>query len=400
LNVGHKKIKQVEKQLPSIRSQMTPILFLVGIFLLNFIGRIVLSPMMPTVEKDLNVGHDEAGSLFFMISLGYCIGLLFSGFISSRVTHRKTILLSSFAVGGALIVVSISHDLWMIRLGLIFLGTAAGFYLPSGIATVTELVQPEHWGKAIAIHELAPNLAFIIAPLLAEALLGTFSWRGVLMLSGIASMGSGAVFMIFGKGGNFPGEAPNMSTLRIIVKEPSFWIMMALFGLGIGASFAVYTMMPLYLVAERGMDRTWANTLIAFSRIFTLGSSILTGLITDRIGPRKTLMGIFVTASIVTILLGIVPGWWIIPTVFIQSILATSFFPAGFAALSRIGSGRIKNITVSLTMPISFLLGGGVIAAGIGMVGEMGSFSLGFILFGGILLFGFLLARSLKFTKD
>lgn len=379
---------------------MAPLLFLVGIFFLNFLSRIILSPLMPTVEKDLNVGHDEAGSLFFMISLGYCIGLLFSGFISSRLTHRRTILLSSIALGGALIMVSISHHLWMIRFGLIFLGMAAGFYLPSGIATVTELVRPEHWGKAIAIHELAPNLAFVMAPLLAEALLGVFSWRGVLMLSGIASMVSGMVFIIFGKGGGFPGEAPNVNTLRIILKEPSFWIMMALFSLGIGASFGVYTMMPLYLVAEKGIDRTWANTFIAFSRILTLGSSILAGWITDRIGPRKTLMGVFMTTGIITILLGLVPGSWIILTVFLQSILATSFFPAGFAALSQIGSRKIKNVAVSLTVSVGFLLGGGVIAAGIGIMGQMGSFSLGFILFGGILLLGVLLARSLRFTKD
>jgi len=379
---------------------MAPLLFLVGIFFLNFLSRIILSPLMPTVEKDLNVGHDEAGSLFFMISLGYCIGLLFSGFISSRLTHRRTILLSSIALGGALIMVSTSHHLWMIRFGLIFLGMAAGFYLPSGIATVTELVRPEHWGKAIAIHELAPNLAFVMAPLLAEALLGVFSWRGVLMLSGIASMVSGMVFIIFGKGGGFPGEAPNVNTLRIILKEPSFWIMMALFSLGIGASFGVYTMMPLYLVAEKGIDRTWANTFIAFSRILTLGSSILAGWITDRIGPRKTLMGVFMTTGIITILLGLVPGSWIILTVFLQSILATSFFPAGFAALSQIGSRKIKNVAVSLTVSVGFLLGGGVIAAGIGIMGQMGSFSLGFILFGGILLLGVLLARSLRFTKD
>lgn len=379
---------------------MAPLLFLVGIFFLNFLSRIILSPLMPTVEKDLNVGHDEAGSLFFMISLGYCIGLLFSGFISSRLTHRRTILLSSIALGGALIMVSISHHLWMIRFGLIFLGMAAGFYLPSGIATVTELVRPEHWGKAIAIHELAPNLAFVMAPLLAEALLGVFSWRGVLMLSGIASMVSGMVFIIFGSGGSFPGEAPNVSTLRIILKEPSFWIMMALFSLGIGASFGVYTMMPLYLVAEKGIDRTWANTFIAFSRILTLGSSILAGWITDRIGPRKTLMGVFMTTGIITILLGLVPGSWIILTVFLQSILATSFFPAGFAALSQIGSRKIKNVAVSLTVSVGFLLGGGVIAAGIGIMGQMGSFSLGFILFGGILLLGVLLARSLRFSKD
>jgi hypothetical protein len=57
-------------------------------------------------------------------------------------------------------------------------------------------------------------------------------------------------------------------------------------------------------------------------------------------------------------------------------------------------------VAVSLTVPVGFLLGGGVIAAGIGIMGEMGSFSLGFILFGGILLLGFLLARSLRFAKD
>lgn len=389
----------MKTELPPFRSQMIPLLFLVGIFFLNFLSRIILSPLMPTVEKDLKLGHGEAGSLFFMISLGYCIGLLFSGFISSRLTHRKTILLSSIAVGGAVIFVSISHHLWMIHLGLIFVGMAAGFYLPSGIATLTELVRPEHWGKALAIHELAPNLAFVTAPLLAEALLGVFSWRGVLMLSGVTSVVSGVVFILFGKGGNSPGEAPKMNTLRIIVKEPSFWVMMGLFGLGIGASFAVYTMMPLYLVAEKGIDRTWANTLVAFSRILTLGSSIVVGWITDRIGPRKTLMGVFMTTGIITMLLGLVPGPWIIPTVFLQSMLATAFFPAGFAALAHIGSGKIKNVAVSLTVPVGFLLGGGVIAAGIGIMGQMGSFSLGFILFGGILLSGIPLARSLKFTK-
>ena len=219
------------------------------------------------------------------------------------------------------------------------------------------------------------------------------------MLLGITSVASGMVFMIFGKGGGFPGEAPKVSTLRIVLREPSFWIMMALFGLGIGASFAVYTMMPLYLVAEKGMDRTWANTSVAFSRILSLGSSILVGWVTDRIGPRKTLMGVFVATGTLTTLLGVVPGLWVIPTVFLQSMLATGFFPAGFAALARIGSGRIKNVAVSLTMPVGFLLGGGVIAAGLGVMGQMGSFSLGFILLGGVLLSGVLLARSLKFEK-
>ena len=67
-----------------------------------------------------------------------------------------------------------------IYFSLIVIGLSAGFYLPSGIVILTDLVSREHWGKAIAFHELAPNLGFITAPLLVEALLGLASWRGAL----------------------------------------------------------------------------------------------------------------------------------------------------------------------------------------------------------------------------
>ena len=388
-----------DKDSTSFLPQAGPLFFLVGTFLLNFLARIVLSPLMPTVEQDLKLGHDEAGSLFLLISLGYCIGLLGSGFVSSRLNHRRTIILSSLAVGGALLVVSFSYHLWAIRYGLLVLGAGAGLYLPSGIATITELVKPEHWGKAIAIHELAPNLGFVTAPLLSEALLNWTSWRGVLILFGIGSIAAGMVFAFFGKGGNLRGEAPNSKILRSILVEPSFWIVMALFTLGIGASFGVYAMIPLYLVSERGMERTWANTLLGLSRILTPGMAFLSGWVTDRLGVKQTLKVVFLTVGVGTVMLGIVPGSWIILIVFLQPMFGACFFPPGFAALSQIGSPTVKNVAISLTVPVGFLLGGGAIPAGIGLLGEMGFFPLGFIILGGLLLGGVILAPHLKFHQ-
>ncbi len=382
------------------RSQIGPLLFLVGVFFLNFLGRIVLSPLMPNIEKDLKIGHDEAGSLFLVISVGYCGGLLFSGFISSRLSHRKTIFLSSLAVGLALIMISASPNLWAIRGSLVILGVAAGFYLPSGMATITELVSPESWGKAIAVHELAPNLGFVMAPLLAEALLGLFSWRVVVLFIGIGSIAAGIIFILWGKGGKSFGQALDLRTLQSILRTPSFWIMVALFSLAIGASLGVYAMMPLYLVAERGMERVWANTLVAMSRVLTMGSAIVMGWITDKIGTRRALMGVFLTGGMVTMLLGFAPGSWIIPVVILQAMLATAFFPPGFAALNRIGSGRIRSLSVSLTVPVGFLVGGGAIAAGIGVMGEARSFAFGITLFGVLLFVGVLLAARLKFAGD
>ena len=386
--------------LSSFRSQIGPLLFLTGIFYLNFVSRIVLGPLMPAIEKDLKVGHDEAGSFFLLISMGYCFMVLISGSVSSRVHHKRTIALSTIAVGGALLILGLSHHLWGIRFGLIALGMAAGLYIPSGIATVNELVNPKDLGKAIAIHELAPNFGFVTAPFLVELFLSHFSWQEILILFGIVLIISGVFFYRFGKGGIILGQAPNFKLIRNILVEPSFWIMILFFALGVGASFGVYSMTPLYLVSERGMERTYANTLLGLSRISTLGMCLLAGWMTDRLGLKLTLKVVFLTSGLITAMLSIAPGSWIVLIVFLQPMVAICFFPAGFVALSRMGSQDIKKVTVSLTIPFGVLLGGGAIPAGIGLIGELGSFSVGFIILGGLLISGAILVRFLKFPDD
>ena len=78
---------------------LSPLLFLVVIFYLNFTSREVLGPLLPVLENELGLGHGQAGSLFLVIQLGYCLGLLGSGFMASRLNYRRTILASTIAVG-------------------------------------------------------------------------------------------------------------------------------------------------------------------------------------------------------------------------------------------------------------------------------------------------------------
>lgn len=383
------------------RSHIPALLLLAGIFFLNFLARIILAPLLPAIEGDLHIGHGGAGALFLFISLGYCVGLLGSGFVSSRLTHRRTIITSSMAIGGALLAISLCHTIGGIRWGLILLGFAAGLYLPSGIATVTSIVvSPRDWGKAIAIHELAPNLCVISAPLVAEGLLIWFPWRGVIALIGVAAMLAGAAFIRLGKGGRFPGEAPSPQTLRVLFVQPSFWIMMALFSLAIGASLGVYTMLPLYLVAEQGFGRSSANELVAFSRVAGPIVVFAAGWTADKLGPKRALVGILLATGMATALLGMVRGLWIVPVMFLQPMLALCFFPAGFAALARISHPQVRNVVVSLNIAIAFLIGGGAIPAVIGLMGEQGSFALGFVLVGVLLMGGVVILRYLRFQEE
>lgn len=382
------------------RSKMGPIFLLAVIFLLNFLSRIILAPLLPTIERDLAVGHGEAGSLFLLISMGYFVSLLGSGFVASRLMHYRTIILSATAIGFALIAVSFSHRQLGLMLGLVLLGLAAGLYLPSSISTLTSLVSPNQWGKAIAIHELAPNLGFVLAPLISEALLKWFSWRETLGVMGVASMIAGVTFGRFGKGGRFPGDAPSVASFGTILAKPAFWVMTILFSLAITGSLGVYAMLPLYLVTERGIDQYWANTLVALSRISGLGMAFMAGWATDRFGAKRIMATVFLLTGTMTVLLGAVHGYWIVAIVFLQPMLAVCFFPAGFAALSCLGPPRSRNLAVSLTIPLAFLIGAGGVPTGIGIMGDIASFALGFALVGGLILIGFILSLTLKLPEE
>ena len=396
MNSHNRFDKGIMGKAPSIRSQLGPLLLLTGIFFLSFTSRVILAPLMPTIEKDLGIGHAEAGSLFLLISAGYFVSLLGAGFLSSRLTHRRTIVFSAISVGLTLVAISLCDNPWAIRLGLFTLGMAAGTYLPSGIATLTSLISYKDWGKGVAIHEFAPNLGFVAAPLISEALLNWFSWRGILSLLGVASVVVGMAFSRFGKGGEFPGEAPSFHSFRAFLVMPAFWIMAVLFSLAISGSLGVYTMLPLYLVAERGMERDWANTLVAFSRMSGLVMAYLAGWTTDRFGSKRTMGGVLLLAGIMTLLLGVVPGNWIVVIIFMQPMLAVCFFPAGFAALSAVGPQRSRNVIVSMTIPVAFLVGGGAVPTMIGTLGDAGSFAVGMAIVGGLILTGFVLSFHLK----
>jgi len=254
--------------------KLFPLLFLTIIFYLNFVSRIIFAPLMANIEQELNISHGEAGTLFLLISLGYFSSLVGSGFISSRLNHCRTIVLSSVLLG------------------------------------------------------------------------------------------------------------------------------LVLFSLGIGGTLGIYTMLPLYLVVEKGLDQNWANTLISISRISSLFMVFVAGWATDRLGPERTLRWIFILTGIMTVLLGTTSGSRLVIALIFQPVLAACFFSAGFAALAIVVPPETRNVAVSLTVPLGFIAGGGIFPIMIGMAGDYGSFAAGIVITGIMIMLGTFFSRQLEFRKQ
>lgn len=370
------------------------------IFFSNFLSRILLSPFLPAIEADLGMSHGEAGGLFLCISIGYFPALVGSGVLAARLFHRHVIALSALGLGLVLMLTAWADTPQRLRSGLVFLGFFAGFYLPSAIATLTHLVSVRHWGKAIAVHELAPNLAFAVAPMLAEAILLDLSWRQGLFRSGLVILLIGIAYSFFGRGGRFHGTPPQLTVLRCLLRNPAFWLTVGLFSLAISSTLGVYTMLPLFLIDAHGMPREAANTLIAASRVLPVLATLAGGWATDRFGAVKTIRWVLLITGGITALMGIGTGAWIPLLVALQPIVAVCFFPAGFRAIAGIGTNENRNLAVGLMVPLAFMAGGGFIPTLIGMMGDAGRFELGLKLLGAAIVAGGLAASRLNLPTE
>jgi len=387
----------------SFTRQLPWILFLTSLFLINFLTRILFSPLLPAIETELKIGHAAAGSLFIYLSSGYFVSLLGSSFLSARLTHRQVLAGSAVTSGIVLLFATTCHSLNSLRLIALLLGLTCGLYLPSAIATLTDLVDNRHWGKALAIHELAPNLAFTIAPLIAAIMLPNVSWRIVLATPGIFSIVFGLLFLFLGSGGNFRGQAPQLKNCIFLISNPAFWIMVFLFTLGITSTMGLFNMLPAYLVDHFAMPPNVANKLVSLSRGFTVFTVFFGGWATDRIGAERTLIIVLGITGIITIAVGLVPVANLTLAkilVFLQPVLAVSFFPAGFAILAQVAPANSRNIAVAMTISVAFLLGGGVVPYIIGLCGDLGHFGIGFSLVGFFITTGAIVTPFLNHTQS
>lgn len=323
----------------------------------------------------------QVGSLFFWLAFGYAGGLVSAGLIAVRIPHSRIILISASGVGFALIGMASARSVIELRAWAGMVGFLAGLYLPSGVALIVGFSSRGKLSKALALHDIAPNLSLVLTPIAAECLLGGFSWREILKLTGVVCIIWSGVVALFGVSGREKGNLNSLSTLPELVTDAHFLHLAVLFALAVGATVGVYSMLPLYLVNELDVDRQVANALIAFSRIPGTLLVIASGWIGIRFGTRRVLKWTFLLTAAFTFSMGVLSERMTMVMVFLQPTLIVLAFPLCLAEFSR-----IHPMAVSIAVPFAFVAGAGVVPALIGYLARVLGFPAAFMALGGSIL--------------
>lgn len=348
---------------------------------LNLLARTIFPPMTPYICDEMNLCHADTGNLFFIMSVGFAITLFLSQFLSSRISHKMTVIFSILSTGFALAIASYSNDFQFFRMAIFVVGLCSGFFIPSAVAMIRETVAREHMGKAFGIFATAQSVAFILGPMIVKHLIEAFTWKEILNGFGLlSSLISVLLFFLFK--GNNRGVPVTFGFIRSVFSWPSFWILMVLLCVANGLNIGIYNMAPDYFQRHNLLDKEAVYKLIVIARFLSIFTAIFAGIIADRFGLKKSMMIAFILCGALTTLIGTVSPSSSLLLFTIQSPIAVCLMPLIHFAISTIVPSDKNAAIVSIIAPFGFLMGAGVIPQILGFLGDLNIYAQGFVLFG------------------
>ena len=160
---------------------------------------------------------------------------------------------------------------------------------------------------------------------------------------------------------------------------------MILFCLALGVRNGVYSILPTYLVTERGMEPSTVNNLVSLSRISGIAVMFLVGVLVDRLGVKSVLSAVIFLSGVATAFLSLQNRNALLVSLFLQPVFVACFYPVALKKTALLWPGTRYNAVVSIMLPAAIMIGGGVFPSVMGFLGERGIFATGFLAIGIIL---------------
>ena len=343
-------------------------------------SRAIFSPLMPSLQSELGITLSTAGTLFLIVSVSYAASMLFSSFLAAYIGYGMTIVAALALITVGLFISAVSPDIVVLALGMFLIGAGAGAYPPSGLVMINTKISVQRRSTAFSFHEIGPNLALLLAPLLVLIVEPWFGWRGVLLcLAAVYGLASFA-FLRWAAADSGVGTLPDLSTLGTILRMRSTYVGMVILSAALAALHGVYAILPAYLVTEYSLSPKYVNILLTISRVAGVLCLLRTGAIINRFGKRRTIIWVLLFSSVFTGIIGFAQGIMVPVVVIGQAAFIAVMIPALLSSVADIGQSRYQNITYSVIITVGVSVGAGVVPAVLGLFADLGLGWAGFVI--------------------
>lgn len=332
------------------------------------LGWSVMPALMPTIARDLHLGHAASGFIFGAASLGIAIASPAGGAAVDRFGARRVAGFAMLAGALACAARALSTDTWSLAFTMLLFGLHIGFTAPAIPKALITHVDPSRVARANGLALLAYTLGTAITMMLAKsALLPLFggSWRAVMVGSGVAMSLAGVAWLALVRDGGELARHAKVGDSLALVRDRQVLRVAAMHFLVFGGYLALLSLLPRALVESGMAPRTVGPAIGAW--LVAAGVANFAGpWLSDVLGRRRVL--IFGGATIASLALAAVA---------LSVVLAPNTAPI-FLIVAALGGGAFAPLL--LTLPLELPSVGPLrVGAALGLlmlVGQIGGFLL------------------------
>lgn len=357
-------------------------------------GRLVLSPMLPTVSADLGMTSTEAGLVFTVIWGLYALLQYPSGRLSDTLSRRLLLVAGLVLVTGGFALLGVAPTYPVFLVGAVVVGLGAGLYPTAARALISDLYVRRR-GRAFGLHTASGDLGGLTAAGVAAIVLAVSVWRVAYAPVIIAVLAVAVALHVWGREAYAVARADLAitSTAQRILADDALRRLLVAYTLYAFVWQAATGFLPTYLQSGKGLP-PWVGT-VAFGLLFAVGVIVkpTAGALSDRVARDRlapavagvgavALFGVVLAPGTVTALLAVIvfsAGLMAFPPVMQAHLMDT--FPTDSAGGDL---GAMRTVYIGL---------GSLGPTYVGVVADVVTYRLAFVGLAAILGVGALLAR-------
>lgn len=268
-------------------------------------GRLVMSPLLPTIKADLAISNTEAGFIFTILWGLYALLQYPSGRLSDRLS-RKTLIIAglSLAITG-FVGLSVAPAYPSLLVAAAVVGVGVGLYPTAARALISDLFV-ERRGQAFGLHTASGDIGGVAAAGLATVVLAVATWRTA-FLPVVVIAGLVALSLHLWSREAYELQRVDLAiglTLRRLLGKARLRGLLVAYALFAITWQSTTAFLPTFLQVEKGFPPATANA--GFGALFLVGAVVkpLAGWLGDRwsgdvVAPAALLVGAATLAAVI-----------------------------------------------------------------------------------------------------
>jgi MFS transporter, DHA1 family, inner membrane transport protein len=345
------------------------------------IGAFVVVGVLSPIAGAFDISKAEAGWVMTAYGLFYAISSPLLVALTGAVDRALLIFagLLIFLCGALLACAAPSFDILLLARAVMAMG--AGLVTPVAASIGAALVVPEHRGRALATIFGGFTLAQVFG-VPAGAWLGySFGWRTAFwVVAALSAVAAAVLFKLAPRKLKIP--ATSLKTLGEVLATPRLIIAICLTAFFFGALYALYTYLAAFLEVRHGLARNGVTMALTIFGVAAVIGNAVGGVLTDGIGPARTLIILCVAECVIMPFLTLVamPLFATLATLAVWSVFSFAFMAAQQARLVALDVERTSTLfalnasALYLGGSIGTVLGGEALkAAGVAALGPVGA---------------------------